>query len=550
MPDISPQPKAPFAFKMPRPPGSPVGQYSVAILSVVAALMVRMALNPVLHSRGPFIIMFPAVVVAAWSGGWRPGLLAVVLGTLASVALFVLPYIPLRGMELSNQLTLGIFVLNGIGISALAESQHRGRRRMLSANESLRASEQQVRFLSEASLLLASSLDYNTTLQRVAKLAVPHFADWCVVDMLDENGVLQRLVAAHVDAAKEQRSREAHSRYASNPDTPAGPYHVARTGQPEMVADITDQLLRATARDEEHYRLLKDVGLKSYICVPLIAREQIMGVITLVLTETSRRYEDGNLALAQELARRASLAVDNARLYEAAQQEIARRTDAEQALLQNKVYIETLNARLSRSMAETHHRVKNNLQVITALADMQTMQGQETVPASALDRIRMHVRALAGIHDLLTKAVRSDADTDVISSRDTLNKLLATLEGVIGVRSIHADVQDAALPTRQAGALTVLVNEIISNAVKHGGGDIELKFSVTDARGYLEVSDNGPGFPPNFDPQKAANTGLDLIESMACWDLRGDIAYTNRSEGGARVVVTFPVLEETTPENG
>jgi two-component system, sensor histidine kinase PdtaS len=112
-------------------------------------------------------------------------------------------------------------------------------------------------------------------------------------------------------------------------------------------------------------------------------------------------------------------------------------------------------------------------------------------------------------------------------------------------------VQDARLPVRQGTSLAVLVNELVSNAVKHGRGDIGLSFGMlpgsngSGPRARLEVTDQGPGFSPDFDPAKAANTGVELIESLGRWDLQGEVEYANRPEGGARVVVTFPLSPST-----
>lgn len=116
------------------------------------------------------------------------------------------------------------------------------------------------------------------------------------------------------------------------------------------------------------------------------------------------------------------------------------------------------------------------------------------------------------------------------------------LPGVLGKRQIRAQVDEVRLPNRQASSLIILVNEIISNAVKHGGDAIELTLRREPGDMLrLVIMDNGPGFPPDFNPDTAANTGLELIESMARWDLRGDVRYENRPEGGAKVMVIFPL---------
>jgi PAS domain S-box-containing protein len=180
--------------------------------------------------------------------------------------------------------------------------------------ESKRREEAQ-RFLAEVGATLSSSLDYRATLASVARLAVPRLADWCAVDIVEEDGSLERLAVEHEDPQKVQLAHELQERYPPDPEAPQGLLRVLRSGQSEFYPDITDEMMVAAARDAEHLRLMRKLGFVSLIFVPLVARGRTLGVITLVSAESGRRYRKADLELAEELARHAALAVDNARLY-------------------------------------------------------------------------------------------------------------------------------------------------------------------------------------------------------------------------------------------
>jgi PAS domain S-box-containing protein len=174
--------------------------------------------------------------------------------------------------------------------------------------------EERQRFLIEAGTLLSSSLHYETTLASVAQLAVPTLADWCAIDLLDDSGAIHRVEVAHPDPAMRQLALELEQRYPADPEATTGVPQVLRTGEPELVPEIPEELLQASAQDEEHRRIIRSLGLKSYMVVPLIARGRTLGAITLVSAESGRRYGRADLETAQELALRAAFAVDNARL--------------------------------------------------------------------------------------------------------------------------------------------------------------------------------------------------------------------------------------------
>jgi len=171
------------------------------------------------------------------------------------------------------------------------------------------------RFLVEAGMVLSSSLDYRATLASVAHLTVPYLADWCIVDILEEDGFLDRVAVVHQDPQKVAMAHELQELYPPDPDEPHGVAGALRTGRSELVAEIPESLVKEAARDDKHREILQHLGLKSYVVVPLVARGRTLGAITLVSAESGRRYGPADLELAEELARRAALAVDNARLY-------------------------------------------------------------------------------------------------------------------------------------------------------------------------------------------------------------------------------------------
>ena len=198
-------------------------------------------------------------------------------------------------------------------------------------------------YLTRASQVLGSSLDYETTLRQLAQVVVPELADWCAVHIVEEDGVPRQLAVAHVDPAKVAWANEINRRYPPRLDAPTGVPNVLRTSRPEIHEEITDPMLVTGAVDDEHLRLSRELGLKSALVVPLVSHGRAIGAITLVSAESGRRYSERDLPLATELARRAATAVEHARLH---RQAVAAGAAAQRAMRSvNRLY--SLAARLT-----------------------------------------------------------------------------------------------------------------------------------------------------------------------------------------------------------
>jgi GAF domain-containing protein len=173
---------------------------------------------------------------------------------------------------------------------------------------------QQLTFLADASAELASSLDYRSTLSNLATLVVPGLADWCAVSIV-ERDTLSTLAVAHVDPEKVAWAWELQRQYPPDPDSPTGVANVVRTGVSELYEKITDEMLVAGAQDEEHLRLSRELRLRSALVVPLAARGRALGAITLIRAENDRPYGPADLVVAEDIGRRAGIAIENAQLH-------------------------------------------------------------------------------------------------------------------------------------------------------------------------------------------------------------------------------------------
>ena len=171
-------------------------------------------------------------------------------------------------------------------------------------------------FLLRASELLAESLDYEATLQQVAALAVPGIADWCSIDILDEDGAIKNVAVAHVDPAKVRWAKELQERYPPEPDAPTGTPKVIRTGESDLFPEITAEVIAAAGIDDpELLEILDELGLQSSMAVPLRLGDRVLGALSLVSAESGKRYGPSDVRFAEDVARRAAAAIENARRY-------------------------------------------------------------------------------------------------------------------------------------------------------------------------------------------------------------------------------------------
>jgi serine phosphatase RsbU (regulator of sigma subunit) len=186
------------------------------------------------------------------------------------------------------------------------------RRALLDAEREARS---RADFLARAGSILDASLDYEETLRSVAQIAIPEIADWCAVSVLDDAGLLHEVATAHVDSAQRELGRELRRRFPPDPKSPTGAVAVARTGETQYVRDVTDEMLVAAIQDPEQLALVRRLELRSVIIAALKARGRLFGTLTLANAESGRLFEDADVQLAEELAARAGMAIDNARLY-------------------------------------------------------------------------------------------------------------------------------------------------------------------------------------------------------------------------------------------
>ena len=408
------------------------------------------------------------------------------------------------------------------------------------------------RFLAESSAALATLVDYESTLQKVAQLAVPYFADWSAVDVVNEDGDLRRLAVAHLDPRKVELVHEIMRRYPPAPDAPSGTARVARTGQPETVFDITDDMLVRGARDEEHLRLIRALELKSYICVPLAAAGKTLGVLTFATAESGRSYSASDVALAEDLAHRAAVAVENSNLYRALK-EADRRKDE---------FLATLAHELRNPLAP----IRNALHVMRLAAEQRP--GRRAVPRGVMERQLGHMVRM--VDDLL----------DV--SRITRNKLVLRAGASswrpwsprrpsrrAGRPSTTGRPHADGGPPRRAGPprrrpdppVAGLLEPAQQQAAKHTdrGGSIRLTAELRGGEVVVRVRDNGVGIPAEALPrlfqmfsqvdrnleraQGGLGIGLTLVRRLVEMHGGSVAAFSDGTDRGSEFVVRLPVVQ-------
>lgn len=407
--------------------------------------------------------------------------------------------------------------------------------------------EDAVRYVAEASFVVTESLDYQETVSNVVKVLVPDLADWCVIDIAQEDGSLEMAAICHSDPEKIEAAKEMRRRYPPLKDSPVGPYNVLRRGEPNMISTISDEMLRNTVQDEEHYRLITSLGLRSYASVPLKARGQTLGAMSIVSAESGRIYDEGDLPLLLELGRICGLAVDNARLYKASRSELRERRKAERKLrdlnetLESRVAektedLEKVNESLTMEVRERRraerrledanrqltlrnrelqefayaasHDLQEPLRKIRSFADLMQSDLEAQLPQIGreyLDRIDHAAdRMMQLIRDLLeySRVQTDQRESESVDLNRILEEVLLDLE--VSVRDTAAEIEADAMPTIEADAsqMRQLFQNLISNALKFRRPDVPPRIRITADRigtadeeiWSISVADNGIGF--------------------------------------------------------
>ena len=415
------------------------------------------------------------------------------------------------------------------------------------------------RVLAKLGIALTGSLELDVMLQRLADAAVPELADWCVIDLIDKEAqTVQRAAIAHVDPAALEVLRDMSTRFPPEYDRPTLARKVAETGEPEMVRDVTAEHLRVAARDDEHARMARAVGLRSYIVVPLHARDSLVGVIAFVSAQ--RSYVADDLALAREVARRAAVAIDNVRLFAA---ERRAHTEAKEA----RARAEEASRAKTDFLATMSHELRTPLTAIIGyeelLADGITGPVTEAQQVQ-LTRIKASATHLLGLIDeLLTFARfevgRESADLETVNVAAILEEARAIAWPLVKAKGLTFTVlqsgETEAIVTDRNRLRQILVN-LLSNAIKFTDrGEVTLGAADDGDAIRFTVSDTGIGIAPEnleriFEPfwqveqshaRRVGGTGLGLaVTRRLAQLLGGDVTVTSQVGAGSTFAVRLP----------
>lgn len=353
-------------------------------------------------------------------------------------------------------------------------------------------SREALRFLSDAGQTLASSLDYETTLQSLAELAVPRVACFCVVDVLEPDGSLRRLGTAHVDPSQLDLLNRTPGRFRI-PREGSHLETMLTVTEPVLVSPVSDDWLQAMAGDESDFDLTRQLLPTSLLLVPLYARQTRLGVLVLASTRVDRHYGTEDSALARELGRIASLAIDNARLYRRAQDAIQARDEVLRVVshdLRNPIGAVSMGAALLLELESESTRnpvAGRTLATIQRAADQASRMIEDLLDVSRIEAGKLAVE-------------RYPLDLGA-----TIDETVELHRGLAGNRQITIErAGDIALPLIHADhhRLLQIFGNLIGNALKFtpAGGRIEVGAATTENGVRCWVGDSGPGIPADHLP--------------------------------------------------
>jgi PAS domain S-box-containing protein len=409
-----------------------------------------------------------------------------------------------------------------------------------------RAEETQ-RFLAEASSMLTSSLDYEGTLRSMATLVVPRFADWCVIYIV-RDGEVYRVETAHADPQRAEAAR-ALQRYVLDPSRPHPVFPVIETGEADLIEEVPASLIPSVAQDVEHRDLLRTLGLGSIILVPLMARGQTLGAMAWIREPGHPAYGRDDLPLAEEIGRRAALAVDNAALYRQARQAVASRDEVMAIVshdLGNPLSAIFVGTRLLKRQLESRD------------GDMKTVRQVDDIRRAA-SQMEHLIRDLLEINRI--EAGRLDVEMQPQSLGALVDEVCRSIEPLAADKSIRLDWTEASRSRLRVQAdhdrfLQVMSN-LLGNAIKFTpeGGEVSVQVTENGEACTVSVLDTGPGIPMQdlphiFDrfwqPRRNDRQGVGLGLAIAKGIVEahgGQIRAENRPDQGAAFHFTLPSVQ-------
>jgi PAS domain S-box-containing protein len=424
--------------------------------------------------------------------------------------------------------------------------------------------ERSQRLLAEAGPVLAASLDATSRLANIAQVVVPLLADWCVIHVTEDGQPIQPVAVAHADPQKLAQASDLLRRHPPDPDVPPGAAHVLRTGQPDFYPEASEQLLAAIARDAEQIEIVRSLGIKSAMIVPLVTRGHTLGTITLVVSaESGRHYTEADLALAEELARRAALAVDNARLYAEAQQLNA---ELEERVAQRTADLEAAVAQLENSRAQLlllaqHEQVRREEDRARMAREIHDELGQ-ALSALKMDLAWLQQHTAPKQRDLLQKfRDMSDlVDTTIQGVRRIATELRPGMLDDLGlvpamewqlqefekrsgiVCSFTPSLEEVGLDDEETTVLFRILQETLTNVARHAAAT-RVEVSLDEEEGYvcLRVQDNGRGITASeVDGHKSFGL-LGMRERVLLRS--GDFSIEGAPGQGTTVVIKLPLIK-------
>ncbi|MDP9108454.1 MAG: ATP-binding protein [Pseudomonadota bacterium] len=345
-----------------------------------------------------------------------------------------------------------------------------------------KVTEQNLRFVAHVSAELAELVDHEQTLKKVAQLAVPSFADWCTVDMLNDSGTLNRVAVTHIDPDKVALAHKLYEQYPPDVKATSGTWEIIRTGSAELVAEITDEMLAASIEDATYLSTVRQLGLRSYIGVPLAVRGKVLGVITFITAEGRRVYSATDMALAEDIGRRAAVAIENSILYRSLVEADRRKDDF---------------------LAMLAHELRNPLAPVRAAADLL----QLPLSAEALKKtsavISRQVDHMAGlVDDLLDVSRVTRGRVEIDNARVDLKQAVASAVEQVRPRmeaKLHRFTLEMGAGTffvdGDQKRLIQIITNLLDNAAKYtpDQGNVELAVVKNGHEIEITVTDNGVG---------------------------------------------------------